>query len=109
MVALPINIPNLLRHRTVESERIEYKAAWNPDAVIRKILKAMTANSSPPPRFDTDDRSGCLVRLPVHPLAQWPNDQSTPEVTPQVTPQVTPEVRSNVWRFHGIIDSKMGQ
>lgn len=37
MVALPINIQNLLRHRTVESERIEYKAAWNPDAVIRTL------------------------------------------------------------------------
>ncbi|WP_217433152.1 AlbA family DNA-binding domain-containing protein [Rugamonas aquatica] len=37
MVALPINLQNLLRHRTVESERIEYKAAWNPDAVIRTL------------------------------------------------------------------------
>ncbi|MYM90704.1 transcriptional regulator [Rugamonas sp. FT82W] len=62
---------------------------------VPKIFKAMAANGSPPPQFDTDDdRSGCLVRLPVHPLAQWPVDQSTPEVTPQVTPQVTPEVRS---------------
>ena len=37
MVALPINLQNLLRHRTVESERIEYKTAWNPDAVIRTL------------------------------------------------------------------------
>ncbi|OEZ97857.1 hypothetical protein DUGA2_58310 [Duganella sp. HH101] len=53
---------------------------------VPKILKAMSANGSPPPQFDTDDdRSGCLVRLPVHKLAQWPIDQSaTPEVTPEV-------------------------
>jgi|SRR5471030_493284 len=37
MVALPINLQNLLRHRTVESERIEYTAAWNPDAIIRTL------------------------------------------------------------------------
>lgn len=37
MVALPINLQNLLRHRTVESEHIEYKTAWNPDAIIRTL------------------------------------------------------------------------
>ena len=34
---LPINLDDLLRQRTVESERIEYKASWNPDAIIRTI------------------------------------------------------------------------
>ena len=28
---LPINLRDLLYQRTVESERIEYKAGWNPD------------------------------------------------------------------------------
>ncbi|WP_353401087.1 AlbA family DNA-binding domain-containing protein [Duganella hordei] len=37
MAALPINIQNLLRHRTVESERIEYKSGWNPDAIVRTL------------------------------------------------------------------------
>ena len=31
---LPINLDDLLRQRTVEGERIEYKAGWNPDAII---------------------------------------------------------------------------
>jgi len=34
---LPINLKDLLRQRTVEGERIEYKAGWNPDAVIRTL------------------------------------------------------------------------
>jgi ATP-dependent DNA helicase RecG len=34
---LPINLEDLLRQRTVEGERIEYKAGWNPDATIRTI------------------------------------------------------------------------
>ncbi|MDR2837416.1 MAG: hypothetical protein LBV49_02420 [Azonexus sp.] len=31
---LPSNLGNLLRQRTVERKRIEYKAGWNPEAVI---------------------------------------------------------------------------
>ena len=34
---LPINLNDLLRQRTVEGERIEYKAGWNPDAIIRTL------------------------------------------------------------------------
>jgi ATP-dependent DNA helicase RecG len=34
---LPINLEDLLRQRTVEGERIEYKAGWNPDATIRTL------------------------------------------------------------------------
>jgi ATP-dependent DNA helicase RecG len=37
MAALPINLSNLLRRRTVESDRIEFKARWNPDAIIRTL------------------------------------------------------------------------
>ena len=37
MSKLPINLQDLLRQRTVEGERIEYKAGWNPDAVIRTL------------------------------------------------------------------------
>lgn len=29
---LPIKLADLLRQRTVEGDRIEYKAGWNPDA-----------------------------------------------------------------------------
>jgi ATP-dependent DNA helicase RecG len=34
---LPIKLEDLLRRRTVEGERIEYKKGWNPDAIIRTI------------------------------------------------------------------------
>lgn len=48
---------------------------------IPKILKAMRANGSPQPVFETDDeRLSFVVRLPVHPLAQ----PTTAEVTAEV-------------------------
>lgn len=34
---LPINLEDLLRQRTVEGDRIEYKAGWNPDPIIRTL------------------------------------------------------------------------
>ena len=34
---LPINIDNLISQRTVESERVEYKAGWNPESVLRAL------------------------------------------------------------------------
>lgn len=37
MSKLPLNLLDLLRQRTVEGERIEYKAGWNPDAVVRTL------------------------------------------------------------------------
>lgn len=36
-MALPINIEDLISARTVESDRIEYKEGWNPDAIYRSI------------------------------------------------------------------------
>lgn len=36
-MALHINIEDLLSARTVESDRIEYKEGWNPDAIYRSI------------------------------------------------------------------------
>ena len=36
-VLLPININDLLGAKTVESNRIEYKEGWNPDAIYRSI------------------------------------------------------------------------
>ncbi len=37
MTKIPINLNDLLHQRTVEGERIEYKAGWNPDAIIRTV------------------------------------------------------------------------
>ena len=36
-MALPINVEDLLRHRKVESNRIEFKKGWNPDRIYRTI------------------------------------------------------------------------
>lgn len=34
---LPLNLEDLLRQRTVEGDRIEYKAGWNPDPIVRTV------------------------------------------------------------------------
>ena len=34
---LPINLYDLLLHRTIEGERVEYKAGWNPQSVLHTI------------------------------------------------------------------------
>ena len=36
-MALPINIDDLIRHRRVESARIEYKKDWNPERVLHSV------------------------------------------------------------------------
>lgn len=36
-MALHLNLEDLLSARTVESDRVEYKEAWNPDAIYRSI------------------------------------------------------------------------
>ncbi|MDO4706281.1 MAG: ATP-binding protein [Comamonadaceae bacterium] len=52
---------------------------------IPKILRAMAANGSPAPLFETDDeRLSFVIRLPRHPLALVPTGEVTPEVTPEV-------------------------
>jgi ATP-dependent DNA helicase RecG len=34
---LPINISQLLNGTVIETERIEFKEGWNPDAIYRSI------------------------------------------------------------------------
>lgn len=34
---LPINLDDLLRQRTIEGERVEYKAGWNPESVLHTV------------------------------------------------------------------------
>jgi len=34
---LPLNLADLLRQQTVERDRIEYKADWNPDPILRTL------------------------------------------------------------------------
>ena len=55
---------------------------------VPKILKAMAANGSPPPMFETDDdRAAYVIRLPVHPLAKVAAPDAQ-EVTTEVTTEV---------------------
>lgn len=73
---------------------------------VPKILKAMAANGSPAPRFETDDdRLACAVHLPVHPLAARVDTDVTPQVTMDVTTDVTmdvpPEVAGLLRRVQG--------
>lgn len=34
---LPIHINDLLHHRAIENERIEYKESWNPELVLHTL------------------------------------------------------------------------
>lgn len=34
---LPINLANLLHQRTIESERVEYRAGWNPENIVHTL------------------------------------------------------------------------
>ena len=36
---LPVNVNHLLRQRTIEGERIEYKAGWNPQTRVAHHLR----------------------------------------------------------------------
>ena len=36
-MAIPINVDDLISGKTIESMRIEYKADYNPDEIIRTI------------------------------------------------------------------------
>ncbi|MES2732294.1 MAG: hypothetical protein V4714_11110 [Bacteroidota bacterium] len=36
-MSLPINLESLLHSCTVESDRIEFKEGWNPDAIYRSV------------------------------------------------------------------------
>jgi hypothetical protein len=48
MADLPSNIEDLLWQRTVEGDRVEYKAGWNPAAVMRSFLLRLRRLSSMP-------------------------------------------------------------
>ncbi|XZE17492.1 RNA-binding domain-containing protein [Pirellulaceae bacterium SH449] len=37
MPVLPINVKDLLHRRTIEGERVEFKAGWNPVAIVRTL------------------------------------------------------------------------
>lgn len=68
---------------------------------VPKMLKAMAANGSPVPQFETDDdRLAYLIRLPVHPLAEQPVG-GTDQVAMDVTMDVTMDVANLLTKVNG--------
>ena len=58
------------RNRRIGEFLKELDLAEGRSTGIPKILRAMEANGSPPPEFETDeDRTSFLIRLPVHPAS----------------------------------------
>jgi len=82
------------RNRRIGDFLKELDLAEGRSTGIPKILRAMEANGSPPPEFETDeDRTSFLIRLPVHPAALPELEgETTPHDTPHVTPHVSPQV-----------------
>ena len=37
IMALPINVSDLIQQRVIESARIEYKGDWNPEPILHSI------------------------------------------------------------------------
>ena len=90
------------RNRRIGEFLKELKLTEGRATGVPKILKAMAANGSPAPQFETDDdRSACVVRLLAHPLAQFVAEPGA-EAPPEVTPEVTPEVRRVVSIVEGV-------
>jgi len=76
---LPVNINDLLTARTVEWERLEFKAGWNSEDVLHTM---------------------CAFANDFY---------ITPQVTPQVTEQVTPQVSEQVNRLLlVVVDKELG-
>ena len=79
-MAVPVNIDDLINHRTVESTRIEYKAGFNPEAVVHTICAF--AN-------DIDNMGGGYIIIgveeqngePVFPVCGVPKNSAIPHGT----------------------------
>ena len=66
-MTLPVNIESLIDGRVVESDRIEFKKGWNPDAIYRTICAF--AN-------DFEYTSGGYIVVGVEEEKAEPNDPS---------------------------------
>lgn len=61
---LPINVNHLLRQRTIEGDRIEYKAGWNPQKVLHTIC-AFANDFHPVTQQDAGQATECVDHLVV--------------------------------------------
>ena len=60
---LPLNLDDLLHQRTVEGDRIEYKAGWNPDAIVKTLCAFGKQSWGQPSKAEIGQV--VLVRCPV--------------------------------------------
>ena len=107
------------RNRRIGEFLKEIDLAEGRSTGIPKILRAMRANGSPAPVFESDDdRTSFLTRLPVHEQALGePTGQVTrqdtrqvaPQATPQATPQVTKHVTAHVEQLVAVLAGPMSR
>jgi len=73
----------VLRNRRIGEFLKELRLTEGRGTGVPKIIRAMSRNGSPPPRFKTDEeRTYFSAILPIHPAAT--TDKTTPHVTPHV-------------------------
>lgn len=77
MNKLPINLLDLLRQRTVEGERIEYKAGWNPDAIIRTLCAFANDFENRAVAMSSSARIAMPTASPSFHLPAWQPTNST--------------------------------
>ena len=102
---LPINPEDLLRGRSIESVRIEYKARWNPNITAFQVLKTICAFANDFQNLNggyvvigVAESEGRAVRPPVgltgeeiDAAQRWLRGRCT-EMRPSYTPVLSPEV-----------------
>jgi ATP-dependent DNA helicase RecG len=82
-------VPRRYRNRRIGEFLKELELSEGRGTGIPKILRAMRANGSPEPVFETDDqRTSFLVHLPLRAAPTKVEKPPAPEVTPEVTPEV---------------------
>lgn len=85
------------RNRRIGEFLKELKLTEGRGTGVPKIIRAMRANGSPPPRFRTDeDRTYFATVLPIHPGFSPAAGSATEHVTAQVTEQVAEQVTEQV-------------
>ena len=96
------------RNRRIGEFLKELKLTEGRGTGIPKILRAMRANGSPKPRFETDDdRTYFIDTFPVHVQAKIKGKQGQARVTGEVTGEVAGEVTGEVLKFLAILNSPL--
>ena len=101
---LPINIDNLLHHRGVESERVEFKASWDSERTGPQVLKTICAFANDYHALNggyivigVEEQDGCAVLPPkgldpekIDAAQRWIRGQCN-RLDPSYAPVFSPE------------------